>query len=115
MKTEALTAKECQQLLSKKQQSGRKQTPEHAVLNDVRDFLRLNGYKVVRIHQSLGSEKGIPDLVAIREGRHVWIECKAPKGYVSDVQQAWLQDLEDHGGSYVVAKSVKDVEQLARR
>ncbi len=93
----------------------RKQTPEGAILRQIRDFLRLYGWKVVRIHQSLGSEKGIPDLVAIREGRHVWIEVKAPKGYLSEHQVAWLQDLEDHGGVYIVARSVEDVEHLAQR
>lgn len=93
----------------------RKQTPEGAVLSQVRDFLRLHGWKVVRIHQSLGSEKGIPDLVAIREGHHVWIEVKAPKGRLSEDQERWLQDLENHGGHYIVARSVEDVEHLAMR
>lgn len=114
-KVEAITAEEFRKMGQAPAPRRRKQTPEGAVLRQVRDFLRLHGWKVVRIHQSLGSEKGIPDLVAIREGRHVWVEIKAPKGRVSEAQAGWLQDLEDHGGSYIVARSVEDVEHLGRR
>jgi hypothetical protein len=88
---------------------------ESTILRQIRDFLRLNGWKVVRIHQSLGSERGIPDLVAIRSGQTVWIEVKTPHGRLSAHQQAWLQDLEDHGGWWIVARSVEDVEHLGPR
>lgn len=97
------------------QPKGRKVQPETVIRTAIRDYLNLCGWKVTRIVQSALSEKGIPDLVAMREGRTVWIECKAPHGRLSDYQQAWLQDLEDHGGSYIVARSVEDVEQLGRR
>ena len=112
-KVEAITVDEFRRLGPKP--ARRKQTPEGAVLSQVRDFLRLHGWKVVRIHQSLGSEKGIPDLCAIREGQTCWIDVKAPKGRLSEHQEAWLQDLEDHGGWYIVARSVEDVEHLAER
>jgi hypothetical protein len=92
-----------------------KKITEGDILRAVRDFLRLHGWKVTRIHQSLGSERGIPDLVVIREGRTIWIECKTPTGRLSEYQERWLQDLEDHGGHYIVARSVEDVEHLCRR
>lgn len=88
---------------------------ETQIRNEIRDFLRLHGWKVVRIVQSALSERGIPDLVAIRGGQTVWIEVKTPEGRLSKYQERWLQDLEDHGGWYVVARSVEDVEHLARR
>ena len=90
----------------------RKEQPETAIRRAIVDYLRLHGWKVVRIHQSLGSEKGIPDLVAIREGKTVWIEVKTPNGRLSAHQRAWLQDLEDHGGWWIVARSVEDVKHL---
>ena len=85
---------------------------EADVLCAIRDLLRLYGWKVTRIHQSLGSEKGIPDLVCTRGGQTCWIECKTPRGALSPYQVAWLQDLEDHGGWYIVARGVEDVEGL---
>lgn len=94
--------------------SAGQKTTEGDILRAVRDFLRLHGWKVVRIHQSLGSERGIPDLVAIRGGKTVWIEVKTPNGRLSEYQERWLQDLEDHGGWWIVARSVEDVEHLAR-
>jgi len=90
-------------------------TKEADILRAVKDFLRVNGWKVVRIHQSLGSERGIPDLVAIRDGWHVWIEVKAANGKLSEHQEKWLADLKEHGGHYIVARSLDDVEHLARR
>ena len=93
----------------------RKEQPETPIRRAIRDFLQLHGWKVTRIVQSALSEKGIPDLVAIREGHHVWIEVKAPKGRLSEDQERWLQDLENHGGHYIVARSVEDVEHLAQR
>lgn len=94
--------------------SAGQKTTEGDILRAVRDFLRLHGWKVTRIHQSLGSERGIPDLVAIRGGKTVWIEVKTPNGRLSEHQERWLQDLEDHGGWWIVARSVEDVEHLAR-
>lgn len=91
---------------------GKAKVTETDIMRDIRDFLRLHGWKVVRNHQSLGSEKGVPDLTAIRGGQTVWIEVKTPKGRLSKHQEAWLQDLEDHGGWWIVARSIEDVEHL---
>lgn len=91
---------------------GKSKATETDIMRAIRDFLRLHGWKVVRNHQSLGSEKGIPDLTAIRGGETVWIEVKTPKGRLSAYQEAWLQDLEDHGGWWIVARSIEDVEHL---
>lgn len=88
---------------------------ETDILRQIRDFLRLHGWMVVRIHQSLGSEKGIPDLVAIREGQTVWIEVKALRGRLSEHQIRWARDLQDHGGCWIEARSIGDVEHLCRR
>ncbi len=91
---------------------GRKEQPETKIRRAIADFLKVNGWKVVRIVQSALSEKGIPDLVAIRGGQVVWIEVKTPAGRLSEHQKRWLQDLEDHGGWWIVARSVEDVEHL---
>lgn len=86
---------------------------ETDILKAIRDFLRLNGWMVIRNHQSLGSQRGIPDLTAIRGGQVVWIEVKTPSGRLSEHQERFLAELEDHGGWYIVARGVEDVEHLA--
>ncbi len=111
-KTPRLTAGEWREM---SMPPGRKEQPETAIRTAIRDYLTLHGWKVTRIVQSALSEKGIPDLVATREGKTVWVEVKQPTGRLSAHQVAWLQDLENHGGHYIVARSVEDVEHLARR
>lgn len=114
-KTEYITVdeyKSIQQRRSKPSAQGKTKVTEGDILRQIRDFLRTHGWKVVRFHQSLGSERGIPDLCAIRGGQTVWIEVKTPNGRLSAHQRAWLQDLEEHGGWWIVARSVEDVEHL---
>lgn len=111
MKTPTLTAAEFRKM---KQPAKRKEQPETAIRRAIVDYLRLHGWKVVRIVQGVLSEPGIPDLVAIRDGWHVWIEVKTPTGRLSAYQENWLQDLKEHGGMYIVARSVEDVVCLGR-
>lgn len=107
-----LTAAEFRRM---KQPAKRKTQPETAIRRAITDFLRVHGWKVVRIVQSALSEKGIPDLVAVKDGWHVWIEVKTPTGRLSAKQKEWLDDLAAHGGMYIVARGVEDVIPLARR
>ncbi len=116
-KTNYVTAKQFVELRSQhlsSPSSRRTEQPETAIRRAITEFLRLHGWKVARIVQSALSERGIPDLVAIRCGETCWIEVKTPKGRLSVHQETWLQDLEDHGGWWMVARSVEDVEHLAR-
>ena len=112
MKTPTLTAAEFRKM---KQPAKRREQPETAIRRAIVDYLRLHGWKVVRIVQSALSERGIPDLVAIRDGWHVWIEVKTPTGRLSADQEKWLSDLKAHGGMCIVARGVEDVIPLVRR
>ena len=60
---------------------------ESEIQAQIRDYLRWNGWFVVKIHQSLGSYRGIADLYALRGGQHVWIEVKRPGGRQSEYQK----------------------------
>ena len=42
-------------------------TPEGVILREVKYMLHLKGYRVWRNHQSLGSERGISDLMAVKK------------------------------------------------
>ena len=54
---------------------------------------------------------GSADILGILKpkGRMVAIEVKGPRGRLSDKQGLWQQMFEDHGGLYIVARSVEDV------
>ena len=82
--------------------------PESLILRQVRDYLRLCGWLVIRIQQGIGCHKGISDLVLIREGRTVWAEVKTERGHLSAFQEAFSKEVEAHGGEYVVIRSLKD-------
>lgn len=75
----------------------------------IREALQWQGWFVVKIHQSLGSYRGIADLYALKGGRHVWIEVKMPKGRLSVHQEKFREDIERHGGRYIEARSLEDV------
>lgn len=91
---------------------GPKAPKETDIQNAIREYLRWQGWFVIRHQQTLGSHKGLSDLTAIKDGRTVYIEVKTPAGHLSDVQQGFRDDIEAHGGVYVVARCVEDVKGL---
>ena len=84
-------------------------TPETAVKRAVREHLRGQDYFVYPNTAGMGSHPGVSDLCAVREGVVLWIECKSPTGRLSPKQERFRADVEAHGGTYVVARSVDDL------
>ena len=84
---------------------------ESDIQRDIKTYLQYKGWFVVKIHQSMGSYKGIADLSCTKDGRHVWVEVKAPRGKQSLEQAKFGCAVLAHGGEYIVAKSVDDVER----
>ena len=60
----------------------------------------------------MGSHPGISDLCAVREGTVLFIECKSASGRLSRAQEQFRADIENHGGTYVVCRSVDDLAEL---
>ena len=85
---------------------------ESVVLQQVRDYLRLRGWYVIRIQQSLGSHRGLSDLICVKEGRTVFLECKTATGRLSPDQQGFQEAIRASGGEYVVARCLEDVMEL---
>ena len=98
--------------MTKGMKSKPKGPTETDIQNAIREYLRWRGWFVIRHQQGLGCHKGLSDLTAIKNGRTVYIEVKAPKGKLSEWQLDFQADIEAHGGLYVVARSVEDVEFL---
>jgi len=88
------------------------QDPESVVLRQVRDYLRLRGWYVIRIQQSLGAHRGLSDLICVKEGRTVFLECKTASGKLSPDQQSFQEAIGAGGGEYVVARCLEDVMEL---
>lgn len=88
---------------------------ETDILRQVRDYLRIRGFFVIRNQMGIGTHKGMTDLTAIREGEVWFIEIKTPKGKLSADQEQFRRDIEEHSGRWLVARSIEDIEALGER
>lgn len=55
------------------------------------------------------SRAGVPDVIVVRNGIFIGIECKRRSTGQSKNQKDFQKDLEDAGGKYIVARSVLDI------
>ena len=85
---------------------------EADIQRDIKTYLQYKGWFVVKIHQSLGSYKGIADLYCLKDGQSVWVEVKTARGRLSVWQERFRDDVERNGGVYLVARGIEDVEDL---
>lgn len=101
---------------NKKSDSEQVKLTEAQVLAQVRAYLEVTGWLVMRIHQSLGSKPGLPDLICLKDGRTIYVECKSQRAgaKLSGPQEIMRQEIERHGGVYVVARSIEDVERVIK-
>jgi len=109
-----ISEREFAHLAAGKKSAKPKAPKETDIQNAIRDYLRWQGWYVIRHHQSLGSLKGLSDLTAIKGSWTVYIEVKKPDGKLSDAQKEFRDNIVAHGGTYVVARSVEDVQFLCR-
>ena len=64
-----------------------KRTPENMIKKQVKDYLNVRGWYHFPILQQLGSYPGISDIIAIKNGRVLFIEVKSAKGVLSPAQK----------------------------
>lgn len=98
----------------RKLKGGKKPTPEAILLKQTKQYLSVTGWFVTRVHQSLGSQPGIPDIIAIKHGRVIALELKAPKGKLSDAQVAWAGQWRAHGGECYMVKTLEELIEIAK-
>jgi Holliday junction resolvase len=79
---------------------------EKDILKAVKDLLKIEGFFVIRNHQSLGSHPGLSDLTAIKKGKVFFIEIKTSRGFQSNDQINFQKNVESHGGVYLLIRSV---------
>lgn len=92
--------------------SGRKGPLEKVIVARVLDEARRLGFFAIKIHGGPFMLKGLPDVLAIRGGRAVWIEVKRPGERPTAVQWAVMGRLEAAGCAVGVATSVGEARAI---
>lgn len=93
-------------------------TPEKIVQNAIIDYfvkLENEGLPIMHDRRQAGGfsyKKGIPDLYAVVNGRHIEIEVKRPGGSQSSMQIKYQLKCKMLNIPYVCADCVEDVKKL---
>jgi len=82
---------------------------ENDIKKQVKDWLMYHGWFVFYLLQGLGSFRGVPDLIAIKDGHVLFIECKREKNRLSRDQEKFKDQIEKHGGIYITAHGIGEV------
>lgn len=85
---------------------------EKAITRAIMDDLRGMGFWVVKIHGGAYQMAGLPDVLAIKNGRAFWIEVKKPGEKPTLIQQKRLRDLQAAGCVVGVATSEKEAREI---
>lgn len=86
---------------------------ETVIRKSIMDELKKSGWFVIYFLQmGFGQYKGMSDLMCMRDGQVVFVECKTPEGKQSPEQVQFQKDCEAHGVRYILARSVYDVKDM---
>jgi len=82
-------------------------------MKQIREYLKLKGYYVIRNQLNIGSHKGLSDYQAIKDGRTYYIECKSqsPRAKQREDQIVFQTAIEKYGAKYVLASSIEDLKK----
>lgn len=87
---------------------------ENDVKQQVRDYLSIKKWFHFHILQGLGAYKGISDRIAVKEGRVLFLEIKAPGGKLSNDQKEFQANIENVGGEYYVIHSLEEIMEICQ-
>jgi hypothetical protein len=76
--------------------------------------LAARGWRTYHTHDSRRSAAGFPDLIAVRAGRILAIECKSATGKLTAAQREWMLELDAVPGveAFVLRPERGDGERL---
>lgn len=86
---------------------------ESALQADILDFAEIRGWWAIKVESR--SKRGVPDVYALRRGRHVWIEVKR-----NEETEPFEQQLKRHreiraqGGEVYVVGSLDRAREILR-
>jgi len=91
-------------------------TPEGQIKADIREYLEKTGWYAFNVAQfnkkGYKIHGGISDLIAIKNGQVLFIEVKTETGKTSEDQVKFAKEIDDHGGRYIIARSVQDIQVI---
>ena len=76
------------------------------------DYMRIKGWFIFPILQSMGCHKGISDFIAIKASRIIFIETKSPAGKQNQDQKDFQFLVEAHGGEYFLVDCYEDLVKI---
>ena len=88
---------------------------ERVIVKSVMDVARKLGWWCAKNHGSAYSLAGLPDVIAIKNGRAVWMEVKRPGGKPTPVQVRVMAQLMAAGCECSVVRSAEDARQFLGR
>lgn len=76
--------------------------------------LRVQGERIwwVKLHGGPQQQRGLPDLLVIYDGRHTFIELKAPGGRLTKFQAYAIREINAVRGRAVVCRSLNEVRRV---
>jgi Holliday junction resolvase len=80
---------------------------ESIIQRQIKEYLEKDGWMVIKLIQT--SCNGIPDLMALKDGRAIFLEVKQPGKKPNDLQQYRIEKLQKAGFAAITATSVADV------
>lgn len=85
---------------------------ENDVKKQVKDYLSVKGYFHFYMLAGMGAYKGIPDIIAIKNNRILFLEIKRPGGLLSEHQHQFQLNINRHGGEYYIVRSLDDLMKI---
>ena len=82
---------------------------ESDIKRQVKEYLNIMGWYNFPLTAGIGSFPGLPDRIAIKNGRTLYLEIKIPKGKLSEKQKIFQTNIEKFGGEYYVVRSLEDL------
>ena len=81
----------------------------------IKDYLLAKGWFCVKIHQQ-GKYcfKGISDLIAVKDGITIFVEVKTPTGKLRPEQMSFMEQIQNHGAKYIIARSLDDIREAVK-
>lgn len=92
--------------------SSKMKITENMIKRQVKDYLNIRGWFNFHILQGLGAYRGIPDRIAIKDGRVLFLEMKGPGKTQSDHQKKFQADIKRAGGEYYVVRSLEEIMKI---
>ncbi len=88
---------------------------EKAITKKIMGRLNELGFWTLKIHGGAYQMAGLPDILAIKEGKAYWIEVKRPGGKPTALQLKRLRDLKEAGCGTGIATTIEEAENIIDR